>query len=136
MRVLFSTLTVLTFFVIGGMANAGCVGDGAMEFAARIASEAGSSKTDAAENATRVAAQNIVTLRVTQFGCASCEYMLNTALSKVPGVRGVNIEATDDATVVLAHVNFVGDPERARDLADAATNVGFPSTVVYVSNRG
>ncbi len=136
MRVLFATLMLLTFMVIGGLANAGCVGDGAMEFAARIASEAGSSKTDATENATQVAAQNIVTLRVTRFGCASCEYMLNTALSKVPGVRGVNIEATDDATVVLAHVNFVGDPERARDLADAATNVGFPSTVVHVSNRG
>ncbi len=136
MRALYATLTLLTFFVIGGMANAQCFGDVAKQLAAQTEDEAGSSKADVAETATLVAGQSIVTLQVTQFGCASCEYILNTALSTVPGVRGVNIEVTDDPTVVLAHVNFVGDPEGARFLADAATNVGFPSTVIFVSDRG
>ena len=79
-----------------------------------------------------LAAEDIaeVTLEVGGITCDSCAYMVHTALSDAPGVRGVELYGTDDPTVVRAVVTCDPDTASADALAATTSDLGYPTTVI------
>ena len=71
-----------------------------------------------------IAEERTVTLAVANMYCEACPYMVKKTIEKVSGVSKVTVSFKEKAAVV------VFDDARAavKDLTDAATNAGFPST--------
>lgn len=72
------------------------------------------------------AAERTATLAVDGMTCASCPYIVRTALSKVPGVSKAEVSLADRKAVV----SFDDTKTTATALAQAASAAGFPSRVL------
>jgi mercuric ion binding protein len=71
-----------------------------------------------------------VTLKVGGITCASCAYIVKTALSEVAGVQSVRLARTEDPTVVLAVVTCARALASGEALAAATSEIGYPTEVV------
>ena len=65
------------------------------------------------------------TLEVKGMTCASCPLTVKQILKKQPGVS----EASVDYKSQVAQVKFDADKVQPEQLAQAVTNIGFPTTV-------
>lgn len=71
-----------------------------------------------------MAEQRTVTLAVDNMYCDACPYMVKKSIEKVSGVSKVTVSFKEKTAVVL----FDDARTAVKDLTDAATNAGFPST--------
>lgn len=71
-----------------------------------------------------IAEQRTVTLAVDNMYCEACPYMVKKTIEKVSGVSKVTVSFKEKTAVVL----FDDARAAVKDLTDAATNAGFPST--------
>jgi periplasmic mercuric ion binding protein len=71
-----------------------------------------------------MAAQRTVILAVDNMYCEACPYMVKKTIEKVSGVSKVTVSFKEKTAVVV----FDDTKEAVKDLTDAATNAGFPST--------
>ena len=69
------------------------------------------------------AADKAVTLKVDNMTCASCPYMVKTALKKVDGVKNIEVSLATQ----LAKVIFDDSKTNVEALTDATYDAGFPS---------
>ncbi len=69
------------------------------------------------------AADKAVTLKVDNMTCASCPYMVTTALKKVDGVKNVEVSLQTS----LAKVIFDDSKTNVEALRNATFDAGFPS---------
>lgn len=69
------------------------------------------------------AADKAVTLKVDNMTCASCPYMVKTALKKVDGVKNIEVSLQTR----LAKVVFDDSKTNVEALTDATFDAGFPS---------
>ena len=77
-----------------------------------------------------IAAEQSVTLRVENMFCASCPYIVQQTLVRVPGVTRVEISYHQAAAVVLAVVAYEDSEADVTALTAATSSVGFPSSVI------
>lgn len=77
-----------------------------------------------------VAARTEVTLKVGGITCASCAYIVNRALTDVPGVHNVELRATDDPTVIIAVVDCDQRLKSGEELAATTSGIGYPTEVI------
>ncbi len=77
-----------------------------------------------------IAAEQSVTLRVENMFCASCPYIVQQTLVRVPGVTQVEISYHPAAAVVLAIVDYEDTVADVTALTAATSSVGFPSAVI------
>jgi mercuric ion binding protein len=70
-----------------------------------------------------LAADQTVTLKVDNMTCASCPYMVKTALKKVKGVSDIKVSLATK----LAVVKFDDAKTNIEALTDATFEAGFPS---------
>ncbi|MGQ0708590.1 MAG: mercury resistance system periplasmic binding protein MerP [Rhodoferax sp.] len=70
------------------------------------------------------AAVQTVTLQVPGMTCAACPITIKKALSKVPGVRKVDVNLVR----LEAVVSFDDSKASVADLTSATTNAGYPSS--------
>jgi len=77
-----------------------------------------------------IAAEQSVTLRVENMFCASCPYIVQQTLVRVPGVTRVEISYHQSAAVVLAVVDYEDSEADVTALTAATSSVGFPSSVI------
>ncbi|ORE97021.1 MULTISPECIES: cation transporter [Aurantimonadaceae] len=73
-----------------------------------------------------IAAERTVTLAVDNMTCVTCPYIVEQALSAVPGVTDVEV-SFESATAVVTFDDAAADPAA---LMAATTNAGFPSRPV------
>ncbi len=66
-----------------------------------------------------------VTLSISGMTCPACAVSVQSALTKLPGVRSAHVDAKTGETLV----QFDADQVQPEDLAKAVTNVGFESSV-------
>lgn len=71
-----------------------------------------------------IAEQRTVTLAVENMYCEACPYMVKRSIEKVSGVSNVTVSFKEKTAVVV----FDDARAKVKDLTDAATNAGFPST--------
>jgi mercuric ion binding protein len=71
-----------------------------------------------------MAEQRTVTLAVENMYCEACPYMVKKTIEKVSGVSNVTVSFKEKTAVVV----FDDARTQVKDLTDAATNAGFPST--------
>ena len=71
-----------------------------------------------------MAEQRTVTLAVDNMYCEACPYMVKKTIEKVSGVSKVTVSFKEKTAVVM----FDDAKAAVKDLTDAATNGGFPST--------
>lgn len=76
--------------------------------------------------ASAAAVERTVTLAVDGMSCASCPYILRTALQKVPGVASAEVSYLAKTTVVT----FDDAKTTVTALTQATNEVGFPSRMV------
>ena len=77
-----------------------------------------------------IAAEQSVTLRVENMSCASCPYIVQQTLVRVPGVTHVEISYHRAAAVVMAVVNYEDTEADVTALTAATSEIGFPATVI------
>ena len=77
-----------------------------------------------------IAAEQSVTLRVENMSCASCPYIVQQTLVRVPGVTRVEITYHQATAIVLAIVNYEDTEADVTALTAATSSVGFPSAVI------
>ena len=73
---------------------------------------------------TAMAEQRTVTLAVDNMYCEACPYMVKKSIEKVAGVSKVTVSFKEKTAVVM----FDDARATVKDVTDAATNAGFPST--------
>jgi len=73
-----------------------------------------------------MAAERTVTLAVDGMSCASCPYIVRTALQDVPGVLGAEVSFAEKT----AMVTFDDVETTVAALIQATSGVGFPSRVI------
>ncbi len=78
----------------------------------------------ASASAPGLAALQTVTLQVPGMTCAACPITIKKALSKVPGVRKVDVNLIR----LEAVVSFDDSKASVADLTTATTNAGYPSS--------
>jgi mercuric ion binding protein len=71
-----------------------------------------------------MAEQRTVTLAIDNMYCEACPYMVKKTIEKVSGVSKVTVSFKEKTAVVM----FDDAKAAVKDLTDAATNAGFPST--------
>lgn len=71
-----------------------------------------------------MAGQRTVTLAVDNMYCEACPYMVKKTVEKVSGVSKVTVSFKEKTAVVV----FDDALATVKDVTDAATNAGFPST--------
>ena len=71
-----------------------------------------------------MAEQRTVTLAVDNMYCEACPYMVKKSIEKVSGVTKVTVSFEEKT----ATVQFEDAQAAIKDLTDAATKAGFPST--------
>jgi mercuric ion binding protein len=71
-----------------------------------------------------MAEQRTVTLAVENMYCEACPYIVKKTIEKVSGVSKVTVSFKERTAVVT----FDDARAEVKDLTDAATNAGFPST--------
>lgn len=71
-----------------------------------------------------MAEQRTVTLAVDNMYCKACPYMVKNTIEKVSGVSKATVSFKEKTAVVM----FDDAKAAVKDLTDAATNAGFPST--------
>ncbi|CUI72113.1 heavy metal translocating P-type ATPase [Cognatishimia activa] len=76
------------------------------------------------------ARENTLTLTIDSMSCASCVGRVEKALSSVPGVIAVNVNLAAET----ARVTFVEGATDASTIQKAATEAGYPATVVEAAN--
>lgn len=76
------------------------------------------------------AAEQSAMLRVENMYCASCPYIIQQTLARVPGVTSVKIAYEKAAAVAVAIVEYDDSKADVTALTEATSNVGFPSRVV------
>jgi mercuric ion binding protein len=76
-------------------------------------------------------AARVVTLSVPGMTCPACPVTVRTSLERVPGVHVVSTNL-DDKTV---KVEITDSHVTNRQLTEATTNAGYPSTVVKVNTK-
>ncbi|MEE2943543.1 MAG: heavy metal translocating P-type ATPase [Pseudomonadota bacterium] len=74
--------------------------------------------------------ENTLTLTIDSMSCASCVGRVEKALSSVPGVIAVNVNLAAET----ARVTFVEGATDASTIQKAATEAGYPATVVEAAN--
>lgn len=77
-----------------------------------------------ASSGAAIAEQRTVTLAVDNMYCEACPYMVKKTIEKVSGVSKVTVSFREKTAVV----DFDDARAKVKDLTDAATNAGFPST--------
>lgn len=77
-----------------------------------------------ASSGAAIAEQRTVTLAVDNMYCEACPYMVKKTIEKVSGVSKVTVSFKEKTAVV----EFDDARVKVKDLTDAATNAGFPST--------
>lgn len=75
---------------------------------------------------TAFAGERMVTLAVDGMTCASCPYIVRSALLDVPGVERAEVSFSEEVAVVT----FDDTKTNAMALTQATGDVGFPSRVV------
>ena len=73
---------------------------------------------------TAMAEQRSVTLAVDNMYCEACPFMVKKTIEKVSGVSKVTVSFKEKTAVVM----FDDAQTAVKDLTDATTNAGFPST--------
>ena len=73
-----------------------------------------------------IAAERTAVLSVPGMNCASCPYIVEAAISDVPGVREVDASLEDKRAVVV----FDDTATSVADIQAATTSVGFVSTQI------
>lgn len=73
-----------------------------------------------------LAAEQTVKLGISGMWCASCAYIVKRTLSKLDGVRGVEVSAREKSAVVT----FEDTKASVMTLTAATAQAGFPSTVI------
>jgi periplasmic mercuric ion binding protein len=73
---------------------------------------------------TAVAEQRTVTLAVDNMYCEACPYMVKKTIEKVSGVSKVTVSLKEKTAVVV----FDDARAEVKDLTNATTSAGFPST--------
>lgn len=71
-----------------------------------------------------MAEQKTITLAVENMYCEACPYMVKKTIEKVAGVSKVTVSFKEKTAVVM----FDDARATVKDVTDAATNAGFPST--------
>lgn len=72
------------------------------------------------------AKQQTVTLDLPTMNCATCPYTVRMALNRVDGVSKADVSYQSKQAVVI----FDDAKTTAKDLVQATTNAGYPSTVI------
>jgi mercuric ion binding protein len=81
-----------------------------------------------------LADEKTVVLNVDNATCALCAPILKTALSRVSGVKAVEVEEADAMSGALATVTF-DDAVTDATLTAATTNAGYPSRIAEAGTR-
>jgi mercuric ion binding protein len=113
--------TAVSLVVIGAVLASAAVLAGEMRVSPRTVAEV--SQAEARETAE-------VTLRVAGITCASCAYIVKTALSDVAGVHELSLIETEDPTVLLAVVTYDRALVSGEALAATTSDIGYPTEVV------
>ena len=71
-----------------------------------------------------MAEQRTVTLAVDNMYCEACPFMVKKTIEKVSGVSKVLVSFKEKTVVIM----FDDAQTAVKDLTDATTNAGFPST--------
>ena len=71
-----------------------------------------------------MAEQRTITLAVDNMYCEACPFMVKKTIEKVSGVSKVTVSFKEKTAVVM----FDDTRTVVKDLTDATTNAGFPST--------
>lgn len=72
-----------------------------------------------------LAAERTVKLSVPGMSCASCPYMVKSAISKVDGIKSVEATMEDRSATVV----FDDTLTNLQEIQEATAGIGYPSTV-------
>lgn len=76
------------------------------------------------------AAEQTVKLSVPGMSCASCPYMVKSAISKVDGIASVEATMADRSATVI----FDDTVTDIAEIQEATENIGYPSSVVETTS--
>ena len=76
------------------------------------------------------AAEKTIVLNIKNADCVLCPPIVKTSLSRVPGVKAVEIKQADQMAPFLATVTFDDEVTNVSALVAAPTNAGYPTQVV------
>lgn len=77
-----------------------------------------------------IAAEKTIKLSVPDMNCASCPYLVKSAISQVTGVKAVEARLDDTS----ATVTFDDAVTTVDAITEATGNIGYPSTVIDQSS--
>ena len=75
------------------------------------------------------AAERTITLDVENSSCASCGWIIDSTLLRLPGVSRITIKEDDQYSSAVITVTFDDARVTPAALATAVTNAGYPATV-------
>jgi mercuric ion binding protein len=75
------------------------------------------------------AAERTITLDIENASCASCGWIIDGTLSRLPGVRRVDIVEDAEFTRAVVKVTFDDAKVTPVALITASTNAGYPATL-------
>ena len=76
------------------------------------------------------AAEKTIVLNIKNADCVLCPPIVKSSLSRVPGVKAVEIKQADQMAPFLATVTFDDEVTNVSALVAAPTNAGYPTQVV------